>query len=244
MSLWLCFLALLTFRSFGNTTITIIVGPEDDSTSFSVHESLVRQESGFVEAIFRNGWKENEKRIVRLPEHDAEHFKIFFNFIYTGFIFSSKPGDAFADKPEKDAEWTRLAYAYALGNYLQASDFKDAMMDAMIDKVKKSKQCSHQTMYQIIYPNSVPGSGVRKLLVDVAATRWTWEFLKQQHSAPEWSDFFLDLSIAHHEIRAFPSRKTIVWDNVDTCQYHGHQNSPQFEFNRMRCYKQKRRFGG
>ncbi|KAI7283851.1 hypothetical protein KC345_g2685 [Hortaea werneckii] len=90
--------------NFGPTIITFLVGPEGVQSTFLVHEILVRQRSKFVEAISRNDWKEKESRVIHLPEHDKEHFRIFFDYIYSHHIFSSKPDDCLSGKSLVDKD--------------------------------------------------------------------------------------------------------------------------------------------
>jgi len=85
-----------------------------------------------------------------------------------------------------------------LGAYLQAADFKDAIIDAIIDKVCTRATLGPQNLHQIIYPNSPVGSGIRRLLVDIAVCRWPNSFLKSRPNKPEWSDFFQDFAVEMH----------------------------------------------
>ncbi|KAK5114034.1 hypothetical protein LTR85_010340 [Meristemomyces frigidus] len=156
-----------------------------------------------------------------LPEHDAEHFQIFFSFVYARHIFSTTVGDKDKDGGvEDDAEWHRLAQAYALGSYLQAGDFKDAVTDAIIQKAG-SLPSGQQRMHTVIYPNSTPDSGVRRLLVDVACYGWSIDYLQSQSNATQWSDFFLERSISLHANRG-KELKGSPYAHSNTCTYHDH----------------------
>lgn len=149
-------------------------------------------------------------------------------------------------KPENDKEWVRLAKAYALGSYLQAPDFKDAITDAIIAKVAKAGTTAPQMMHQIIYPNSSPGSAIRRLLVDVAIYRWPTEFLETQQKQMEagWLDFFCELAVAMHQARSAEKGKDgAPAFESDTCAYHEHTGTASFgEGKGAVCYKTK--YGG
>lgn len=229
---------------YGHNSLPFVVGPTEKSVSFAVHETLARQESAFVEAVFRSGWKEAEERVIYLPEHESEHFQIFVNFIYARHIFSSDPDeDQSSGQHEDDKEWERLAQAYALGAYLQAADFKDAIIDAIIDKVCSSSILGLQNMHQIIYPNSPIGSGVRRLLVDIAVSRWPTSFLKSRPSRPEWSDFFQDIAVELHARRKpqsiFSAEDQDLYKK-NSCLYHEHINTTGVDG----CYRTKYTFTG
>ncbi|KAI7348019.1 hypothetical protein KC320_g6856 [Hortaea werneckii] len=185
--------------NFGPTIITFLVGPEGAPSTFLIHENLIRHHSNFVEAISRNDWKEKESRVIHLPEHGEEHFRIFFDYIYCHHVFSSKPDDCLSGKSPEDKEWDRLSHCWALGAYLQATSFQNAVTDAIIEKVLSIQgQQPLQTIHKIIYPHSQAGSGIRKLLVEIAMHGWSTDFLEEQSMGMEWGEFFFDIA-AHSE---------------------------------------------
>ena len=126
----------------------------------------------------------------------------------------------------------RLVDAWALGNYLQAIDFKDAIVDAIIQKVNRSGPLVPQTMHQIVYPKSLSGTLIRRLTVDIAAYRWDTRYLKLQKIDTDWSDFFLDLSVVLSDMRLAGSTSKPQFE-TNPCAYHEHRirNTP--------CYKTK-----
>lgn len=188
---------------------------------FSLHEALARNESGFTEAAFRKGWKESEDRVIHLPEHEPEHFRLFFNFIYARAVFNTQDANSEIGG-ENDPEWIRLVNAWALGNYLQAGDFKDALVDAIIQKVQKTGQHVPQKMHERLYPKSTSGALIRRLIVDIAATRWTAEDVEGQQNGAAWSEFFHDLSTEMMQLNlcnwGFSASRTAGFD-TDPCSY-------------------------
>ncbi|KAI7154040.1 hypothetical protein KC349_g7940 [Hortaea werneckii] len=218
--------------NFGPTTITFLVGPEDVQSTFLVHENLIRHHSKFVEAISRNDWKEKDSRVIHLPEHDEEHFRIFFDYIYSHHVFSSKPDDCLSGKSLGDKEWDRLAHCWALGAYLQATSFQNAITDSIVEKVLSIQgQQPLQTIHKIIYPHSQAGSDVRKLLVDIAMHGWSTEFLKEQSMGMEWAEFFFDLSVAMHAHKG-KNLDTPMYRGSRNCHYHSHE----YSFGNATCY--------
>ncbi|KAK3687004.1 hypothetical protein LTR37_019256 [Vermiconidia calcicola] len=152
---------------------------------------------------------------------------MFFLWTYTRRIYSNQEGDV---EGQTDKEWDRLANVWALGAYLQATDFKDAITDAIIEKALTDSV--YQTMHAIINAKSVEGAPIRRLIVDIAATRWDTETLKAQQNDPVWSDFFRDLSIALMAGRPSSVLERARWE-YDHCAYHEHRdlNTP--------CYRTK-----
>ena len=213
---------------YGDLSFRVLVGDEKHPVPFSLHAGLARAQSEFIDAAFRYGWKESEEKTIRLPDHEPEHFQLFLWFIYTRSIFSTKSGDKELDH---DREWARLVDSWLLGHYLQAADFKDAVIDAIIQKVLQSGDWVRQRMYQAVYARTDDRSPLRRLVVDIAVWRWNTKFLKAQRNHADWSDFFFDLAIAQSKKS---NHKQPLYE-IDSCEYHEHRN------NNTPCYKTKMR---
>ena len=169
------------------------MGPDESETSFAIHQKLACAASGFFEAALRNGWKESQDKVVRLLNHDAKHFQLFFLWLYSGNVFSLETkGDA--NTGPDDSEWDLLANSWALATYLQARRFGNTVSDATNDKISTATDGAHQTMHKIVYPGSSTGAPIRKLLVATAVWCWKSEFYTSLENDPAWSDFFVDLT--------------------------------------------------
>ena len=167
----------------------------------------------------KTGWAENESGQIPLPDHHPHVFKIFSRFIYCNAIFSAI--DSVSDEQPVDMEWQLLADAWVIGDYLEAMDFKDAIVDAMIEKVLDTPQGRRPQhgMHQIIYPMSQRKSPIRKLITDIAAHTWSASFVKERSNQPEWSDFFKDIAMARFSINEKSTPQYIT----DPCYYHEHR---------------------
>ena len=93
-------------------------------------------------------------------------------------------------------------------------------------------------MHQTIYPDTLAGSKIRALLVDIAAHLWTTDDLRLLHNALKWSDFFSDLSVSMHQRMSAAGQKPPF--EVDTCVYHSRREVGPQAF--APCYKTKFRF--
>lgn len=211
---------------FGETSFSILVGPPDEEQRFSLHKDLAINKAGFFENAFRNEWKESSENTVHLPDHKPEHFQIFFLWTYSRRIYTSEPRKV----SDGTTEWDSLAGAWALGAYLQAADFQDAVTDAIIETAGNDVAARH-TMHETIYANSVAGAPIRKLLVDIAVWRWDSTLLEEQDNGAAWADFFRDLSIALVKARSNSTSHAAVKPN---CDYHEHQRKG------LPCYKTKK----
>ena len=180
-------------------------------------------ESDFFYNAFQRDWKEAKENSIPLPDHKAEHFRVFFLWRYTRRIFSSNNKCG-----EESDEWDILAGAWALGAFLQATDFQDEVTDALVETAKdlKSKHSIHET----ISTNSVAGAPIRKLIVDIAVSHWDISALEAQGDDVACPDFFRHLSIALLKTRGFsPSSRAVEAG----CDYHEHQRKG------TPCYKTK-----
>lgn len=204
------------------------MGPEEEAKRFSLHKSLAVNESGFFESTFRNDWKESSENVIRLPDRDPEAFEMFFLFIYTRRIYSRQANDLFGN--DGPSEWYRLAHAWTLSAYLQATDFQDAIADAVLEKASL-KSASLHDIHKIIYANSIIGTPVRKLFVDLAVWKWDVVSLEAQSNGLSWSDFFRDLSIALLKTRGSTEEARVV---KYSCDYHEHRLRGTI------CYRAKR----
>jgi hypothetical protein len=193
-----------------------------------LHKTLAVRESAFFDKAFSKDWKESEENEIRLPDHEPEHFQIFLLWLYTRRIFSSQAMVIACN--ECIDEWDLLANAWALGAYLQATDFQDTVADAILEKTAQGCGSMH-SIHKIIYANSVAGAPIRKLVVDIAAWRWDVPMLEAQGNNAAWSDFFRDLSIALLKTRESTEDSRVV---KASCDYHDHRLKGGV------CYKIKR----
>jgi len=113
----------------GLASITIRVGSAPSTVDFSVHEQLICTHSPFFANALNGSWAEAHSRVVPLPDDAPSTFAVYRTWLYTGLLACTNGSDS--------DEWELLACAYVLGERLQDSDFKDTVIDAMIEKFNK-----------------------------------------------------------------------------------------------------------
>jgi hypothetical protein len=189
-----------------------------------MHEKLAYRESGLFATALRGEWQEGQDQVISIEDWEPMHFDVFFQWTYERSIFTSDETIFTSGElgfSVQSAEWDLLAKAWTLGNYLQAMDFKDAIVDALVDKVAGTVvRGANQTMHSIIYPNSTPDDGIRELVVDIAASRWTEPYMKTLVADAASTEFFRDLSIAAVKRRGIRTAGE-PWER-GTCKYHEH----------------------
>lgn len=152
-----------------------MVGKGTATQTFYVHEELAAQHSEFVSAALRNNWKERKKRVIKLPEEDANLFAIFADFIYSGCVRSMRDDDK--RNETKDSEWRRLGRCWILADKLMSDSLKDAVVDTIAEKIGRENMAPIG-MHTNIYPIAVGSSGIKRLLVDIATWGWEQDTLK------------------------------------------------------------------
>jgi hypothetical protein len=173
-----------------------------------------------------------------MPETLARIFEIWVKWLYTGRIFLATETDSTTSADSKgnvSYEWMRWARCYALGDFLQDSDFKDAIVDAIVEAFLACKQAPFD-LPSYIYPHSLEGSAHRKLAVDVQINFWNRERLGRADEYPD--RFLLDVLTEICPKLATGMKYQCVekyFDLKDTCKYHDHGPDKP-------CYKTKSAF--
>ncbi|KAI4648979.1 uncharacterized protein J4E78_008496 [Alternaria triticimaculans] len=146
----------------------ILIRVGEVKQEFYVHESLLRANSLFFDNALKKEWKEGQERVVDLPDTEPEHMRIWIKFLYTGRIFT---GTETPQIRESEAElfckdvsaWNRL---YTLGDFLQDGDFKDALIDAMMEFTAILNAYPIR-LPDFIYSHSTKDSAHRRFVVDI-----------------------------------------------------------------------------
>lgn len=207
-------------RRLDSLPLEIVVGRDETAETTYVHKDLATKFSDVVALSVKGGFKEAEEGIVRFPEEDPELFRIFAGFIYTGFVHSKKC-DGY---PEID----RLAALWVLGEKLQAGEFKDAVVDAMIERLGSTTEGSDR-IFTMIYSNSVGASGMRRLMVDLAAWCSPAGTFRDAARKEESKEFFYDLAVKYQGLYGV-ARGSSPFRLEVTCAYHDHGS-------KKACYK-------
>ncbi|KAK5124701.1 hypothetical protein LTR85_001414 [Meristemomyces frigidus] len=206
------------------SVVTVSVGGGKDMKTFIVNEDLLKTHSDFFEAAFRGVWKEAKSRSVAFKDESPEVFEIFYHFVHTGQIFSSKDNDFTHDKngetTSKDLEWGRLCGSWLLGNKLLSTSFKDAVVDALTSKMAQEERWP-LSMYTKVYPGSCASSQIRRLLVDVVVWTWTIGIISKGLEIKGFPDFLFDVAIALDQTKVNGRQGKAPFES-ESCQYHEH----------------------
>jgi hypothetical protein len=216
-------------------TILVRVGAEKEE--YHIYENLLRANSGFFDIALKKEWKEGQDRIVEMPKTNNEAFSIWAKWLYTGCMYLMKDGDIerTSEGVTTNSEWPRWASCYALGDFLQDSDFKDACIDSCIEANVASASNPH-SLAGWIYSCSAGCSSHRKLAVDVFVHCWVRTGWTQDIKHP--AEFLSDVikAIGPHVSFGIKTQRLKDYFNLDdTCKYHDHGSEKP-------CYKSKPAF--
>jgi hypothetical protein len=211
--------------------VTIVVGSKDSEEEFSIYADLVKQHSEILEAKL-NHISGQAKSKLRMAELSAWSFRIFVAFIYTGYIHTV-PVD-----PSHESEWALLRALWKLGQELESITFKDAVVDAMIERYAWLKQFDTLAFQAVGKHLQAPGQvqiGVGKLLVDITVSNRGHESYTGRPLRPECLNLYGGVIIGLDNIRCgIESEHDISSRTMEgkDCVYHEHGFSST-------CYKKR-----
>lgn len=199
-----------------SNVVSFLVGTHEPKRSI-VHERLVNPRSEFARLALRGVWKEAQERTIKLPEDDPEIFSVYQQWLYDGLIHTGSQ----TLFPATDDEYEALVKAYILGEKLMDQDFKDAIIDAILDKFRNMSR--FDTGLTTLVLNGTPsGSPLRRLWMDVYYHFGSPQWLDDHpDSDPVDAGFVAEFSRYQMQVRTGAGqfgRFAMILD----CTYHGH----------------------
>lgn len=200
----------------GEHMLKFRVGPEE--AVYTLHENAIVSRSEFVRLALRHDWKEAQERCISMPEDDATAFEVYQTWLYTGTVFTN----AVIDAQESDDEYGVLVRAYLLGQKLMDNDFKDTIIDAIVNKLLTTGLFDiRQT--GTVYDNTPKGAPLRRLWLDIyryqGQASWLHEELDDADISPEFLFDFSRLNLSRSGAFGTPAAPAYM-NNI--CQYHQH----------------------
>ena len=156
--------------SFTGPVLTIhVTNPE--ARTYTAHEALLTRCSRALQKAVRELGPACRDRHVYLDNVDHNAFNNYLNWQYRGAIYAAD--DKQSDSPDQSTTWPLLIRGFLLSIRLEDSEYGDAVSDAMITVFSIREGCddrlpNHQSK-QLLYANTVPLAGVRRMLVQMYA---------------------------------------------------------------------------
>ena len=175
----------------------------------------------------RERWKTKE-RVIHLPDDNVKIFTIYHMWLYFGYIFTrSEDEEKNASSTSSTAEWDLLFDSYIFGEKIQDSNFKDALMDAIINKMNTINRFPHRV--QQVYQNTPQNSPARRLLVKSCLCYNNGELIRKAAGSEE---YLQDVALAF--MNAKITKRDLTWPAEESCEYHEHTEGEE------NCYKKRR----
>ena len=169
-----------------------------------VHKDILCRSAPYFKAALEGGFKESEDQVLELPNDDPVVFSHFQLWLYTGNILESH-------ESAKDIDWNVLINLYLFGDIRGIPRLQNEAIDLFIDKYVAMNQIPRDQLNHI-YENTLDGSPLRKLMVDVYTFRATLtkdHWFNEERKALYPQQFLIDLAKSLYEDRArFKTVKT------------------------------------
>ncbi|KAF4556968.1 Hypothetical protein D9617_1g088500 [Elsinoe fawcettii] len=217
-------------------------------TKVSVPKSMIYNKSLFVQDgcsfnkhVAEQTGSSSGINTITLGSYDASLIRIYIAFIHTGCIHTYKPGhhivsachyqiETINTRNSDDAEWLLLFELHLMGHYLQDVSFQNVVADAMIEKLRIANTASIIS-HEDVYEHTLPGSPLRKMLVDFHIYLWQGQRVKFVDEVIEsgQANFYKDYAEEMHFLittgRSLEDA-AMPWGN-DPCRYHIHATTEE-----------------
>jgi hypothetical protein len=144
-------------RSCFQTTVTVEVGTK--KKAFIIHKDLLVFYSDYFRGAFNGSFSEATKGKISLADERVDVFNVVNQFVYTRQL---------SDKLDSDLEWEMLVRAWLFGDKYLMPSLQNRAMSVLIEKGAITLFVPTSCL-ELIYNNTLPGSVLRKFMVDTAA---------------------------------------------------------------------------
>ncbi|KAH6644767.1 hypothetical protein C7974DRAFT_384241 [Boeremia exigua] len=185
-----------------------------------LHSHVLRSSSNHLAIAIALQGAAAEKPI-NLPDVAVEDFIVYAKFLYTGLMFTREPNIA---------ELTRCLHLYKVARHLEATDFQDAIVDALMENILEFRALKGQcrfTASQIatIYSMTEEGSSLRRFAQDLCLHSKGPHGFEKNRLKDFLIAFQLDLLTAAAPFITSSAKSTDMQDPLDldkSCRYHEH----------------------
>jgi hypothetical protein len=143
-----------------------------------VFERRLCEVSDFFKKACDDRWESGHRGILRFPDDEPGSWSLFLSWLNTGDI-KAAPGfivcdasDLFGRTKEFFSQYVQLVESYILGERLQVYEFKNKIMDLLLENMKLTTRevmainCSSESVLQMIYDRTAVGSPLRRYVID------------------------------------------------------------------------------
>ena len=210
--------------------VEVVIGK--DGIKFRAHAYKLSQASGFFKAACSVLWECGRTRTITLDDQDPDIFAIFASWLLNGdlskassFVELASEGDA--RETSLRQRWTQLCQCYVLGDFLQAPDFKNTVIDHLLLNKRLQAEETNKISgtrpmdIKMVWANTIPGSPLRQMILDHSVSNGKGQSLATQAPCVEFHEYFCELASLFQEKRSQGRGSVKPWEK-DICCYHEH----------------------
>ncbi|KAI4647966.1 hypothetical protein J4E93_004377 [Alternaria ventricosa] len=193
--------------------ITIVVGSAENVRKFYTYQGLLAHYSTYFKAALKDDWKEGTLKTVNLKDDNPEVFKAFFHWIYTGKLYFAL--DASGKIPLSEQ---LICEIYVFGDARGSTNLYNAAIDLLLQKTHQEwKVPLDQIPY--VYENTLPGSALRKYLVDDVVETYRFRRLadptQRETELPRYpQEFLAEIVVAFMALGSKPIPSSAGYGNM------------------------------
>ena len=192
--------------------------------SFLVHKAPLRSRSSFFESASRGEWIEAKSKTISLSDTDPEIFETFVHWAYTSEVDLSllqPPGEQIV------ATYLQLTKLWIFADKHLDFELCNRVIDLTVEGLERCKYAGVGVL-QFIWPNTSPGSKLRKLHLDVMSSYTFADYIKE-YAEETPKELLLDLAVRYlgrEETDAAPDELNMERIGEDYCcrRYHIHED--------------------
>lgn len=204
------------------SVVTINAGIKPVRKTFVLHSHALRNSSNFFAiAVDVNCAVAEDYKPINLPDITVEDFNVYAKFLYTSLLFT---------KEANVAELARCFHLYKVENHLEAMDFRDAIVDALIETILDFRALKGQCRFTAahittIYAMTEEGSPLRRFAQNLCLQTKGLQGFEKKRLKDFSVDFQLDLLTAAAPYITSCTKSADMPDPLvleKSCKYHEH----------------------
>ncbi|KAH0366959.1 hypothetical protein KCU65_g5002, partial [Aureobasidium melanogenum] len=225
--------------------VLIRVGKGKNTTPFAIHKNVLEHCSSFFRSLWRHGRDTNTTHEISTEEESTDSdtvsegeqirdtkmeplieleldvnvaaFRLYAEWVYSGHI---QQGSLKVNA--EDVDFSSIGQAYILGEKLQDEDFKNAIVDLLVQTIVTQGKMD-LTLSTLVFEGTSASAPLRKLLVDLYVWYGQKDWLKPDGSKEAISASFLsELSSAFFDRHDHDGNPKVNILTLNACNYHEH----------------------
>lgn len=212
-------------RRLYDTTVKITIG-RDDTEVFYPYVGLLTAYSGYFARALTGGFREANEQHVRLENEEPYVFRAVFDWLNTGRLPDSTPVIGHSSTKSAQEALDLLTRMWVFADMRRMPELRDGVVEGLIRASLKTATYLSPTSVKWTYNNTLGGSAIRKVLVDLLILSADIQTILTATEEEDWpTQFKQDVFIAYH--KAFPEGRSTMrnvkdWEKASKCAYHVH----------------------